>query len=281
MVALATVLGSASASAAVAESSAPVTPLPVVEEEHLVRSTASPPTTAVPDQVRGDEESQYFLLHELNYFAARVNEGAPPEVKFQVSVRFKMLRLGEHKQHAVNFAYSQTTYWDLFDTKNSEPVRELNYRPEFFYSYQGHEQRYREVQVGYLHDSNGLGVLPQADQSLYSRGWNTFFAQGRWGLSRAGATEPWFYPSLGLRLWWPFYYSKDLEKHMGYGELSFDVDLSVPHHPRIGRLTNRLIVHRRSVEEDLLYPIVPPGRGGGAPPPQETQRDRQRERASS
>jgi outer membrane phospholipase A len=251
-------VSAAPSGAAFGEAVAPVTPPPAEQPERLVRAASSPPTTAVPDAVEGDAESQYFFLHDINYFAVRLNEGTPPEVKFQVSVRFKMLRLGAHYQHAVNFAYSQTTYWDLFDTNASEPVNELNYRPELFYSYQGSDQRYREVQVGYLHDSNGLGVLPNDPlQKGNSRGWNTIFAQGRWGLSRQGASEPWFYPSVGLRLWCPFIYTPGLEKQMGYGQLWLDVDLSVPNHPRIGRLTNRLIVRMHSVEDDLLYPIMP------------------------
>ena len=263
MAAAVTLIVSAAPSGAFGESVAPVTPPSAEPPEQLVRSASSPPTTAVPDAVEGDPESQYFFLHDINYFSVRLNEGTPPEVKFQVSVRFKMLRLGAHYQHAVNFAYSQTTYWNLFDANDSEPVDELNYRPEFFYSYRGSEHRYREVQVGYLHDSNGLGALPDADpqeamrEKANSRGWNTIFAQGRWGPSREGAREPWFYPSVGLRVWCPFKYTPGLEKQMGYGQLWLDVDLSVPDHPRIGRLSNRLIMRMHSVEDDLLYPIMP------------------------
>lgn len=259
-------VASAAPSTARAQSSAPVPTAPKgpdEQEEQLVRSAASPATTTVPDKIDGDAEAQYFLLHDLNYFSLRVNEGTPPEVKFQVSVRFKMLRLGAHYQHALNFAYSQTTYWNLFDTADSEPVTELNYRPEFFYSYRQPSHPAREFQFGYLHDSNGVGVLPGANmdeatrETANSRGWNTIFAQGRWAFARADKTTAWFYPSVGLRIWCPFIYTPGLQKQLGYGELLFDLDLNVPHHPRFGRLTNRLIVHVHSVEEDLLYPLIP------------------------
>jgi hypothetical protein len=62
---------------------------------------------------------------------------------------------------------------------------------------------------------------------------------------------------VGLRLWYPFTYSPGLDKQMGYGQVWLDVDLSVPHDARIGRLSNRLIMRMHSVEDDLLYPIMP------------------------
>jgi hypothetical protein len=235
----------------------PAPPLPSTPDR-VYRSVSSPPRTTVPDEVRGDAEGQYFFLHDDNYFALRFNEGSPPLVKFQVSVRFEMFRWGQDNKYALNFAYTQTSYWDLFNGDASNPVIESNYRPELFFSFRpgaGH-QRHRELQLGYLHDSNGLGDFATVKQAASSLGWNTAFAQGRWGFSRDGAREPWFYPSVGARFWIPFAYSDGLQKQLGYGQVFFEVDLSIPDHLRLGRLSNRVTLRMHNVEDDLMYPLA-------------------------
>ncbi len=212
----------------------------------------------MPERVSNDSSRQYFFLHNDNFFALRANEGWPAEAKFQVSVRFEMVSLFDKHNVALNAAYTQTSYWDIFDTKDSEPVRENNYSPEAFLSYRPHRgQRYREIQAGYLHDSNGLGVVGDVDQKANSKGWNTAFAEGRWGFSRAASSQPWLFPTVGARVWWPFYYSQDLNKQIGYGEIFVDVDLSIPNHLRWGRFSSRSILRLHGVQEDLFYPLFP------------------------
>jgi outer membrane phospholipase A len=231
-------------------------------KDELVRPAGAPPRTAVPEAVSSDVARQYFFLHNDNFFALRANEGWPAEAKFQVSVRFEMLSFFEKNNLALNAAYTQTSYWEIFDTARSEPVVENNYSPEAFLSYRPYRsQRYRELQAGYLHDSNGLGDVDNVNQTANSKGWNTFFAEGRWGFSRAASSQPWFFPTVGARGWVPFFYSKDLNKQLGYGEVFLDLDLSVPKHERYGRFSSRSIVRMHSIQEDLYYGLPAASQG--------------------
>jgi outer membrane phospholipase A len=230
----------------------------------LLRAPGAPPRTTVAEPV-GSRTSQYFFLHDDNFFAVQTNGGSPPLVKFQLSVRFEVISLGgDRNNFALNFAYTQKSFWALFALDDSSPFVENNYKPEAFLSYRpDRERRYRELQLGYLHESNGLGRLGQVDQSMDSRGWNYFFLEGRWGFARDDqGSLPWFFPTLGLRLWYPFDATPHLVDHEGYFAAFLDLDLSVPSFPRVGRLSTRASVRRHSAQADFYYPLLPFVTGG-------------------
>ena len=102
--------------------------------------------------------------------------GSQTEVVFQLSAK--------HDLFGTRFylAYSQISYWQAYDEKNSSPFRDTNYNPEILY-------RFREsplgsgffaADAGFEHESNGQPA-PQ------SRSWNLLY------LSPFFRTDEWFF----------------------------------------------------------------------------------------
>jgi len=152
--------------------------------------------------------------------------------------------------------YLSRQYFFLHD--KSSPFIENDYRPELFFSYRPRtEIRYRELQVGLQHQSNGLGEVGGVDQTADSREWNYVFGEARWGIQRdRSPREAWFYFTPGIRAWIPFAVSNDLVRYEGYFAAFADVDLRIPNHPDIGRVSARLIVRQHNIEANVLYPIL-------------------------
>jgi outer membrane phospholipase A len=226
----------------------------------LLRAPGAPARTAIPEHVSASTARQYFFLHDDNYIAARVNDGWPPRVKFQFSIRFEILEFFDH--FALNAAYTQTSFWDLFAFDRSSPFVESDYRPEGFLSFRPWQNiRYREFQLGAQHQSNGLGNDFSYDQTTNSRSWNYVFVDGRWGFGRANPHEAWFFLTPGLRAWVPFGFTDadnngyHLQKYEGYVAGMLDVDLRIPDHPNFGRLSARFVVRQHNQQVDLFYPI--------------------------
>jgi phospholipase A1 len=95
-------------------------------------------------------------LHKENYFFPYIkNTNKPPsandkeEIKFQISVKANLISF---KQGSLAFAYTQKSFWQFYDTKESRPFRESNYNPEVFYRFGG---RAKHIDLGYEHESNG------------------------------------------------------------------------------------------------------------------------------
>jgi outer membrane phospholipase A len=227
-------------------------------EEPLERAPGAPPRTAVNDKVGTDPEAQYFFLHDDNFFALQTNDEWPMRVKFQFSLRFEALSLGgDENNFALNIAYTQKSFWELFDTDASEPIIENNYRPEGFISWRPRRlERFREVQLGYQHESNGLGIVGMVDNKDLSRGWNYVFVDGKWGIRRANPANAWIFVTPGLRAWVPFVSSPGVVDGLGYFCAYADVDFNFPGIDWLGRVSTRTKVQWHSVQADLQYPAL-------------------------
>jgi outer membrane phospholipase A len=230
------------------------------EAGEMVRAPGAPARTAIPERVSVSTERQYFFLHDDNYISLHANGSWPPRVKFQFSIRFEMLDFGEH--FGLNAAYTQTSFWDLFAFDRSSPFVENDYRPEVFFSFRPWENvRYRELQLGAQHQSNGLGNDGGYNQTKNSRSWNYVFVDGRWGIGRDNPREAWFFLTPGVRAWYPFGFSDGdnngyhLPSYEGYVAGLLDVDLRIPDHPNFGRLSARFVVRQHNQQADLFYPI--------------------------
>lgn len=181
-----------------------------------------------------------FSMHEENYFAWRPlqvvrgeggEDGSGLErVKFQVSVKYEVFNSkawsgtrcqmypkrsawdgcrenGEGRSVSAFFAFTQKSFWDLFSPSDrSAPFVESNYRPEFIVALRRHERdRDKAYLVGFMHESNGLGVTRRdekdfsAEQSAIfrdrSRSWNNVYVGGhgysllksaKWSLNYGG-----------------------------------------------------------------------------------------------
>jgi outer membrane phospholipase A len=105
---------------------------------------------------------QHFFGYEPMYFIAGPDA---PEGKFQLSLRYQIInRDGPLAQKApllrgINFAYTQTSLWDL--GQESSPFLDTSYKPELFFLLEqidggrwGEAVRL-DVQAGFQHESNG------------------------------------------------------------------------------------------------------------------------------
>ena len=150
----------------------------------------------------------------------------PNDLKFQLSLKSELLNnipLIRDLPHVTSSrlwgAYTQQSYWQLFNANASRPLRENNYEPELILSLgidnevDGEEKAYipRMVNLGLVHQSNGR------DNPL-SRSWNRIYLESGFELTDR--------LSLLVRPWWRIPESDkeddntDIEKFMGYGDMT-------------------------------------------------------------
>lgn len=119
------------------------------------------PTYVLPFYYTG---SPYYSIYQfLTPDGQRVKKS---EFKAQFSFLIPLLHIGEDHPLALNFAYTQLMYWQLYT--NSPYFRETNYEPEFFA-----EKVFSPnflAQLGLNHQSNGRG-------GFYERSWNRVYGQ--------------------------------------------------------------------------------------------------------
>lgn len=121
-------------------------------------------------------------LFKTNYALPAAYEPESPEgrkdeeAKFQISLYQRILNT---RQGRLFFAYSQTSWWQLYDQADSRPFRETNYNPEFFWATPPLDSLWGQpwMHLGYEHQSNG-GREP------YSRSWDRLYV--RYGLEWKG-----------------------------------------------------------------------------------------------
>ena len=150
----------------------------------------------------------------------------PNDLKFQLSLKSELLNniplirdLPQVTSSRLWGAYTQQSYWQLFNANASRPLRENNYEPELILSLgidnevDGEEKAYipRMMNLGLVHQSNGR------DNPL-SRSWNRIYLESGFELTDR--------LSLLVRPWWRIPESEkeddnpDIEKFMGYGDMT-------------------------------------------------------------
>jgi phospholipase A1/A2 len=135
------------------------------------------------------------------------------EMKFQLSLKTKVWQGVFGDAGDVWIGYTQSSRWQVYNTKQSRPFRETNYEPEAMlvfntdYHLLGWDGRL--LGVGFDHQSNGRGN-PQ------SRGWNRVIANI--GFERDGWT-------VTIRPWWRIPEARstddnpDISDYVGRGEI--------------------------------------------------------------
>jgi phospholipase A1 len=136
-----------------------------------------------------------------------------PEVAFQLSFKAKLWQDVLGQDIDLWFAYTQRSFWQLYNFDDSSPFRETDYEPEVLLNFRTRFSilglRARFIQVGLNHQSNG-----QAEP--LSRSWNRLVANI--GLERGAF-------SLLLKAWYRVPESVEvddnpgIDKYMGYGEV--------------------------------------------------------------
>lgn len=161
-----------------------------------------------------------FEPHKFNYIIpANVSSSKEPnqskqvETKFQISIKKILLDDLFAKDLDLYFAYTQQSFWQLYDSQNSRPFRESNYEPSLYLSYplDKYDLFFDRVDFGYVHQSNG-GDLNN------SRSWDRLFVEGIYSYENF---------TMALKTWYRIPESADkddnpdITKYLGYGELTF------------------------------------------------------------
>ena len=135
------------------------------------------------------------------------------EVKFQISLAFPLWRGIAGENSVLAASYTQRSWWQLSNKKESSPFRETNYEPQLFLGwatdYQFAGWTLREIETGFNHESNG-----RAEPT--SRSWNRVYARF---MAQKGNFQ------LDLKPWYRFNESAknddnpDINRYMGYYRL--------------------------------------------------------------
>jgi phospholipase A1 len=152
------------------------------------------------------------------------------ELSFQLSFKAELVSRHDFDRPVLGlanvrlwFAYTQQSFWQVYNPRLSRPFRETNYEPEAILTFStgNPSDGWKLLNLGAVHQSNGRS-LPQ------SRSWNRLYAQGGWEWGR--------FSVLG-RAWWriPENSDKDdnpdIQDYLGRGDVllrwGFDNDKSI------------------------------------------------------
>lgn len=169
------------------------------------------------------------------------------EVKFQFSFILPLVRNVPHVGADLHFAYSQVSFWQLYNGDLSAPFRDTNYEPEGFFLWDTDFDilgfNNTAVRFGYVHQSNGRG------SDVLTRSWDRLFAA--FIMERGDLT-------LALKPWIRISDDEDNERidnYLGYGELR--AIYKHEDHVLSGMLRNNLKVdgNRGAIELAWSYPM--------------------------
>ncbi len=154
-----------------------------------------------------------FAPNTKAYEFADEDEPKNLEVKYQLSFKLLLWEKMFWGNGDLYFAYTQLSFWQLYDDALSSPFRETNYEPEVFLKFDTDLKllgfNLRLFTLGFNHESNGRG-------GDLSRSWNRIFAVF---LAERGKLL------IGLKPWYRIPEddedddNPDAEKYMGYGEM--------------------------------------------------------------
>ncbi len=134
------------------------------------------------------------------------------EVKFQLSGKLKLLNDMFNDNWDLWFAYTHTSWWQLYNSDESAPFRETNYSPEVFTTYYSDYNVFGmtllQTDFGFVHQSNGR-------TEPLSRSWNRIYAN--FELAKGNYL-------LSIKPWYRIPESEgqddnpDIEDYVGYGD---------------------------------------------------------------
>ncbi|MDN5873862.1 MAG: phospholipase A, partial [Sinobacteraceae bacterium] len=147
--------------------------------------------------------------------------GNRAELVFQISLKLQLFHYPS--DGALYAAYTQKSFWEVYNSKNSRPFRETNYNPEIFYRYipdNAATWHHMGIDFGAEHNSNGKG-LPD------SRSWNRLY------IAPFQATDNHL---IRVKFWWRIPQgdpnaprtssdrddNPDIEDYYGYARLDFE-----------------------------------------------------------
>ena len=111
------------------------------------------------------------------------------EVKFQISFMFPIVHNIFGNNGSLYVAYTNRSFWQLFDDDLSAPFRETNHEPEFWLQFDSN----RKI-LGFTNRLNAFGFIHQSNgrNEPISRSWNRLFANFIFeGKNFAFSIKPW------------------------------------------------------------------------------------------
>ena len=166
------------------ETAAPVEPQPAAEkpESAIDRRLALEGATEVVPFVMTPHKPNYLIVSYNFKNYQDPQSGQQPgqqetykaeEVDFQVSIKFPVWRNIFNTKTHLFAAYTNRSFWQVFDRNNSSPFRETDHEPELWLSHRTNWKLLgltnRLVQAGIVHQSNG-------QSGDLSRSWNRVYA---------------------------------------------------------------------------------------------------------
>jgi phospholipase A1/A2 len=193
-----------------------------------------------------------FTQEKQTYEAANPGtEIQDAEAKFQISLKMKLWEdiLGTNMD--LWAAYTQLSFWQVYNTEFSSPFRETNYEPEILLNYRTDMDlfgllRNRFIQVGLNHQSNGRG-------KPLSRSWNRFVAN--FGFERGDF-------NLVVKTWAriPEGESRDdnpdITSYLGYGEVWAGTVWRDYHLAVMFRNNLRFDENRSALQFEVSFPLL-------------------------
>jgi phospholipase A1/A2 len=201
----------------------------------------------------------YILPYTYNFTQEKhTYEAANPgveiqdaEAKFQISLKMKLWEDILGTDMDLWAAYTQISFWQVYNSAFSSPFRETNYEPEFLLNYRTDKDlwgllRSRFVQVGLNHQSNGRG-------KPLSRSWNRFTAN--FGFERDDLT-------LILKTWARLPEDEnqddnpDIAAYLGYGEIWAGTVWRDYHLALMFRNNLRFDENRSALQFEVSFPLI-------------------------
>ena len=210
---------------AIASSSADHTEV-LESEEAPETAGAETPTSLVEQRLAAEREAAArpfsILAHKPNYFlvAAYNWEGWESDIEnndiesqFQLSLKVPLATGLFGDRMDLYGAYTNRSFWQMYNSDNSEPFRETNHEPELWAQFHNDWQIWGLTNsvntFGWVHQSNGRsGDFSRSWNRLYA---NFLFERGRW----AFVIKPWVWVSKDRET----SDSPDIDEYMGHGEL--------------------------------------------------------------
>jgi len=131
-----------------------------------IKLKVDPNAYSIVSTVRGLSSHRPMFLFPVSY--SKDHTDKETEVVFQISVKQRLLRLFNNNLY---FGYTQKSFWQMYNSRESSPFRETDYDPEIFYRFVPDPEAFNHwgLDVGFEHESNGRPV-PE------SRSWNRIYA---------------------------------------------------------------------------------------------------------
>ena len=180
------------------------------------------------------------------------------EAAFQLSIKYKIMDLPGRKDNRLYVAYTNQSYWQVYNGKISRPFRETNHEPEIMAVFNPEWKYLSRAYVSLSHQSNG-------QYTQFSRSWNRiiFGAFHITGNSVVGITPWWRLPETQKAD--PEDPSDndnpDIDDYMGYGEFIY-LKMIGPRTLTL-RLRNNLREenNRGAIIAEWSFPITPRVKG--------------------